>query len=133
MTKIIRIISILAATALLYSCSSRSIEPEQRPGQGNKDEEQLSDNSMRISGSPLELNYDDGGILFSKSTDGVISGIRLADGRSFDYNPAEPSLKINGVELDIFKAEKLQQKGTAEWHHILLSDRKTNVYIVVDL
>ncbi|MDE5555653.1 MAG: hypothetical protein K2J10_10795, partial [Muribaculaceae bacterium] len=84
-------------------------------------------------GPIINFKYDDGGFLFSRSTDGSISAIRVNDGLGFDYNPSVPSLKINGVAIAIKSAELLANRNNTEWHRISLADSRQNVYIVVSL
>lgn len=122
-----------AIILLLAACSHNSAAEPERPGQAPKEDPELSDASMRITGPIINLKYDDGGILFSRSTDGTISAIRVTDGLGFDYNPSVPSLKINGVDIAIKSAELLANRNNTEWHRISLSDSRQNVYIVVSL
>lgn len=88
---------------------------------------------MRITGDIVNFVYDDGGILFSRSTDGTISAVRLRDGLTVDYKPDVSSLKLNGVDIAVSAAELLASKNNTEWHRITLSDRRQTVYIVVSL
>lgn len=88
---------------------------------------------MRITGDLVNFVYDDGGILFSRSTDGTISAVRLRDGLTVDYKPDVSSLKLNGVDIAVSAAELLASKNNTEWHRITLSDRRQTVYIVVSL
>lgn len=125
---------ILTALILLLAACSHNSQPEpDRPGQAPKEDPELSDASMRITGPIINFKYDDGGILFSRSSDGTISAIRVSDGLGFDYNPSVPSLKINGVDIAIKSAELLANKSSTEWHRISLADSRQNVYIVVSL
>lgn len=127
-------ISLLTALILfLAACSHNSTAEPDRPGQPPKEDPELSDASMRITGPIINFKYDDGGIMFSRATDGTISAIRLSDGLGFDYNPSVPSLKINGVDIAIASSELLANRNNTEWHRISLSDSRQNVYIVVSI
>ena len=88
---------------------------------------------MRITGDLVNFIYDDGGILFSRSTDGTITAVRLRDGLTVDYKPDVASLKLNGVDIAVSSAELLASKNNTEWHRITLSDRRQTVYIVVSI
>ena len=125
----------LLTAALLTStaCSRHSSEQPDRPGQPPKEDPALSDASMRISGPLLELNYDDGGILFSQSADGTISATRVSDGLGFEYNPSAPSFNINGVDYPVSSATLLADRDNTRWHRVNLSNIKDPVYIVVSL
>lgn len=123
----------LLVLILSVSCSSRSLGDLDRPTSSPREDQQLKDASMRISGEPLTLNYDDGGILFSRSDDGVISAVRLYDGVGFDYTPDPPALLINGVQTELSSGEIIKNDGATEWHKLTLADRKTEIYIVVSL
>lgn len=115
------------------SCSSRGLGDLDRPSSEPIENPQLKDAGMRICGEPLTLNYDDGGILFSRSDDGTISAVRVDDGVGFDYTPAASRLLINGVEIGLSSSEIVKKDGATEWHRLIMSDRKTEIYIVVSL
>ena len=123
----------LIITCLAAACSSRSIHEPVRPSTDPVENPQLRDPSMRISGAPITLNYDDGGVLFSRTADGTISGVRVSDGVGFDYNPTTKLLTINGVPIAISSAQLAATDGTTEWHELTLADQKTVIYIVVNL
>lgn len=123
----------LIIVLLSASCSSRELGELDRPSSSPRENEQLKDAGMRISGEVLTLNYDDGGILFSRSGDGTISAVRVSDGVGFDYTPAPPKLLINGVETELSSGELIKKDGSTEWHKLTMADRKTEIYIVVDL
>lgn len=134
MTKtILKIFIITAVLTVAGACSKHTVEPPQRPSSEPDISPELLDASTRIDGPLLTLRYDDGGILFSRSSDGVISGVRLSDGIEFEYDPAAPSLKINGVTAELHSARLVQCKDGVEWHQLTLSDRKTDIFIVSDL
>ncbi len=90
----------------------------------------MADPSMRIDCDALRLSYDKGGIIFRRSTDGVISGVRLSDAAAFDYDPAKPKLLINGVAMELKEAEIIKHTGVTEWHRCI-SRRGDKIYIVV--
>ena len=93
MTKtILKIFIITAVLTVAAACSKHTVEPPQRPSSEPDISSELLDASTRIDGPLLTLRYDDGGILFSRSSDGVISGVRLNDGIEFEYDPAAPLL-----------------------------------------
>ncbi len=124
----------VAVAAVACSGSHHQVEVPDRPSSTESETTaELSDGSMRISGELQTLNYDDGGVIFSRSTDGIISAVRLSDGLGFDYDPATPSLKINGVKVGISSAELLKTADATEWHCVVLDDRKSKVYIVVNI
>ncbi|MDE5566964.1 MAG: hypothetical protein K2I89_08490 [Muribaculaceae bacterium] len=124
---------VLIAAVLSASCSSRGLGELDRPSSSPREDEQLKDARMRISGDALTLNYADGGILFSRSGDGTISAVRVSDGVGFDYTPDPPKLLINGVETGLSSGELIKKDGTTEWHKLTMADRMTEIYIVVDL
>ena len=124
---------VLIAAVLSASCSSRGLGELDRPSSSPREDEQLKDARMRISGDALTLNYADGGILFSRSGDGTISAVRVSDGVGFDYTPDPPKLLINGVETGLSSGELIKKDGTTEWHKLIMADRMTEIYIVVDL
>lgn len=126
-------IIVLIIYVLSSSCSSRSIHEPDRPSTDPVENPQLKDASMRISGTPLTLNYDDGGILFSRTADGTISGVRVSDGVGFEYTPSAKALQINGVPTALSSAELVKKEGSTEWHRLTLADGTTNIYIVVNL
>ena len=134
MTKtILKIFIITAVLTVAAACSKHTVEPPQRPSSEPDISSELLDASTRIDGPLLTLRYDDGGILFSRSSDGVISGVRLNDGIEFEYDPAAPLLKINGVTAELHSARLVQRKDGVEWHQLTRSDRKTDIFIVSDL
>ena len=117
--------------SVLISCGSHNDSFHERFEPGAEAEEEVkADPSMRIDCDALRLSYADGGIIFQRSSDGVISGIRLADGAAFDYDPAKPELMINGVAMDLKEAEIIKRSGSTEWHRCL-SRRGDKIYIVV--
>lgn len=118
---------------LMASCSHGSSPEPDRPGKPPKEDPESLDPAMRITGDLVNFVYDDGGILFSRSTDGTISAVRLRDGLTVDYKPDVSSLKLNGVDIAVSAAELLASKNNTEWHRITLSDRRQTVYIVVSL
>lgn len=121
---------IIAST--ISSCGSHNDSFPERLEPGAEAEEEIkSDAAMRIDCDALRLSYDSGGIIFSRSADGVISGVRLADGAAFDYDPAKPELRINGVVLELKEADIIKRSGTAEWHRCV-SRRGDKIYIVVN-
>ena len=124
---------LLVAILLLAACSHGSSPEPDRPGRPPKEDPESLDPAMRITGDLVNFIYDDGGILFSRSTDGTISAVRLRDGLTVDYKPDVPSLKLNGVDIAVSSAELLASKNNTEWHRITLSDRRQTVYIVVSL
>ena len=123
----------LIICCLSVACSSRSIHEPDRPSTDPVENPQLKDASMRISGTPLTLNYDDGGILFSRTAEGTISGIRVSDGVGFEYSLSAKSLQINGVQVALSSAELVKKEGATEWHRLTLADGTTNICIVVNL
>lgn len=113
------------------ACSGHKDNFPDRPVPGGEaDEAAAADPSMRIDCDALHLSYNDGGIIFQRSTDGVISGVRLSDGASFDYDPSAPELRINGVVMELSEAKTLKREGTTEWHR-LTSRKGDKIYIVV--
>ncbi len=131
----LRLLHCLALTFVLSlaACSHGSSPEPDRPGKPPKEDPESLDPAMRITGDLVNFHYDDGGILFSRSTGGEISAVRLSDGLTVDYNPETPSLKLNGVDIAVNSAELLASKNGTEWHRITLSDRQQTVYIVVSL
>lgn len=127
--KIIIIIALLASAA----CSSHTVDVPDRPSSEPDINPELSDGSTRISGPILTLHYDDGGIIFSRSADGVISAVRLSDGVGFEYDTSAKTFRINGADVALQDCRLLQKKDGVEWHQLKLSDRKTDIFIVTDI
>lgn len=116
---------------VLFSCSGHQNEPTERPGTEPAINPELTDRSTRISGSPLTLRYDDGGILFSRDSHGIISAVRLSDESRFEFDPAGPELKINGVTVNLAGASLVQEKESTLWYRLDLTGSAAPVYIVI--
>ena len=121
-------------TAFVSSCSSQSgFEDVERPGSNKpKPSPELEDASMRLVSPMLRLDYNDGGILFSISDAGVISGVRLKDESRFEYDPAKPSLSINGRDYQLEEAAVVKNEGAVCWHRIVISESKAEVFVVFE-
>ncbi len=125
-----KIYVVLFWALLMASCGGRKDEPHDRPGKEPAVNPELADASMRISGSLLTMRYEDGGILFSRDSKGVISAVRLSDECRFEFDPSLPSLRINGGDVPLVSAELLQQKDGCSWHRLTVSGENEVVYIV---
>lgn len=119
-------------TAMMFAaCGTSHSEVPERPGEKPEVSSELADGSMRISGAPLTLRYDDGGILFSRDSRGVIRGIRLADECRFEFDPSVPSLKINGVAVVLAGVALVQEKDGVSWYRLDPTGSDGPIYIVV--
>lgn len=128
-----RLLTIIAATILLVACSHNEKSlPDDRPGDPvPADNPELADNSMRITGPLLTLRYDDGGILFSRDNNGMVSAVRLSDEARFEFDPAKPSLHVNGAEIILSAAETLKEKDGCRWYRLTTSDTSQPTYLVI--
>lgn len=133
MNRLVRHISVILTVILAVSCSDHTFTVEDRPASERQDDIQLADPAMRICGDALTLRYDDGGVLFSRTGNGVVSAVRVDDGASFEYDTVSGRLKINGADVAVASSELLKRDGTAEWHRVTLSDNTSVIYIVFDL
>ena len=123
----------LIITILLASCShSYSNAPVNRPGAPETSESaELADYSMRISSPMLTLRYDDGGILFSLDDDGKISAVRLSDDCRFEFDPAAPSLRVNGSTIPLACATLAKENNGCRWYRLTSPDSPAPIYIVI--
>lgn len=120
-------------TIVITACSNDHGPQIERPGEKPAVEAALLDSCMRIEASSLTLRYDDGGILFSKDDDGIISAIRLTDDARISFDPSKPAIDINGISITITDAEIAKQDGSTLWYSITTSDPKDNkIYIVIN-
>lgn len=126
-----RLQTAILTAMMLTSCGGHHPETPERPGTGQTVSPELSDGSMRICGSLLTLSYDDGGILFSRNSNGVISAVRLADECRFDFDPSVPELKVNGVAVGLAGASPVQEKESAIWYRLDLTAVDDPVYIII--
>lgn len=123
---------LFGASLMMIGCSRHSdFEHPDRPSTEEEEDLQLKDSRMRIESSLLSLDYDEGGVLFSRATDGTISGVRVDDGASFDFDPEAPSLHINGVDHPLMSAKLAKETPTGRWYRLTLADGTTDVYIVI--
>ena len=117
---------------LSSACGSHSADIPDRPSGETPTSPELDDDAMRISGEALTMNYDDAGILFSITNDGVISAIRLADDTRFEFDPAKPSLTVNGSAIRLKSSEIAKQTDDCRWYRLVTSDRGKEIYIVIN-
>lgn len=131
-----RLMIAVFAVVLTACGSSDSPERTDRPDRPERPTEkgdgELDDDAMRISGEVLTLRYDDGGVLFSRTADGVISAVRLADDMRFEYDPSGPSFEVNGRNIVLSSARLERKAGDTEWHRLVIADGNKTVYVVVD-
>lgn len=130
--KIDVIIIAFVCSLISVSCARHSIDIPERPANETENEPELNDDAMRISGEVMTLRYDDGGVLFCRTADGIISAVRLADDISFLFDPVTPSLKINSTDIRLESATLAKESANCQWYRLVTADRHKNIYIVVN-
>ena len=146
--------TLLTALSLTIAACSRNhregpIDPDwiEEPGLRPEDPEkfdftpELSNDALRFTSNDLSLRYDDGGIIFSRSTSGnvTVEIVELATGHSvsfsseslWDEGPLKaPSLKINGSEIKITEASIEHINEKSAW--IYIHAPKNHIVLVID-
>lgn len=114
------------------SCGRHSVDIPDRPSVEKPTSPELDDDAMRICGEALTLRYDDGGILFTTTNEGIVSAIRLSDESRFEFDPAKQLLTVNGSVIRLKTAEIAKQNDVCRWYRLVTADRDKEIYIVVN-
>ena len=118
-------------------------EPGLRPDDPEKFDftPELSNDALRFTSNDLSLRYDDGGIIFSRSTSGnvTVEIVELATGHSISFSSESrwnegplkaSSLKINGSEIKIIDASIEHINENSAGIHI--HEHKNHIVLVID-
>lgn len=135
---------LLTATACNKTKTIDDIDPEQLKPVGSEVTNpgysfaaELDDDCCRFVADMLTLRYNDGGILFSKETEGEVTiyrAVELATGNSAELRLADsPSLLVNGKEIAVKSVVIERENKKGAWINILTPDYKRIVFVVTDL
>lgn len=135
---------LLTATACNKTKTIDDIDPEQLKPVGSEVTNpgysfaaELDDDRCRFVADMLTLRYNDGGILFSKETEGEVTiyrAVELATGNSAELRLADsPRLLVNGKEIAVKSVVIERENKKGAWINILTPDYKRIVFVVTDL
>ena len=114
-------------------------EPE-RPGHNPADiAAELNDPTPRYNYGGIALRYDDGGILFTRHTDGTtvitnldgIDRVTLSPGTMLgDSSFSSPRLTIGATELPVLSLSLLKRNGKAAWYRAMFPDSTSTIIVL---